>query len=198
MRLLLDVCGQFNSLLNKHQKIRVAELVFIMLIGGLLETLSVTIIMPFMEIILDPSKVMSMPIVGGLCNILGIDSDRSFLVFLACVIAFMYIFKNAFLLWEYNLQYRFVFNNRFEFQNKLLHSILNRPYQYFLNASSGDIIRVINSDAVTSFDVLTHLLNFCTELIVTLMLFVTIFVVSHFSVVIDSVLQKSSPSGQIE
>lgn len=188
MRLLLDVCGQFNSLLNKHQKIRVAELVFIMLIGGLLETLSVTIIMPFMEIILNPAKVMGMPVVSTICDALGIKSDRAFLVVLACIIAFMYIFKNAFLLWEYNLQYRFVFNNRFEFQNKLLHSILNRPYQYFLNASSADIIRVINNDAATSFDVLNHLLNFCTELIVTLMLVITIFVVSPIITICISVI----------
>lgn len=188
MRLLIDVCRKFNSILSRHQKIRIAELVVIMLIGGFLETLSVTVILPFMQVVLNPREVMSKPLVSRVCDILGIHSDRSFLVLLSILIALMYIFKNLFLLLEYNIQYRFVFNNRFALQQKLLHTILMRPYQYFLHASSGDIMRLISGDSEAAFDILVNVLNLFTELVVAGMLIVTILIVSPFITICIAVI----------
>lgn len=180
MRLLIDICKKFNKILSGHQKLRVFELVVVMLIGGLLETISVTVILPFMQVVLNPQDVMSKPAVALICDILGVNSDRSFLVLLSVLISLMYVFKNLFLLFEYNIQYRFVFNNRFALQQKLLHTILQRPYQYFLHASSGDIMRLIGGDSEATFDILVNLLNMFTEMVVSGMLIITIFLMSPF------------------
>ena len=149
-----------------------------MLVGGLLETVSVTVILPFMQVVLNPSQVMEKPFVKVACRFLGIESDRTFLVFLALLIAAMYIFKNLFLILEYNVQYRFVYNNKFALQQRLLHTIINRPYQYFLKATSGEIMRLVHGDVEAAFDVLVNLLNLFTELIVSFMLITTILIVS--------------------
>ena len=180
MRLIIDVCKKFNKLLSKHQKFRISELVVIMLIGGILETLSVTVILPFMQVVLDPGKVMNKPLAQFVCKLFGIESDRTFLVFLSVLIALMYVLKNLFLLGEYNIQYRFVYNNRFVLQQQLLHTILARPYQYFINASTGEILRLIGTDAEAAFDILVNLLNLFTELVVACMLVVTILIMSPF------------------
>ncbi len=178
MGILIEICRKFNIVLSKHQKIRIAELIIIMIIGGLLETLSVTVILPFMQVVLDPSQVLDEPYVRSFCKIVGIESDRSFLVFLAILIALMYILKNLFLVFEYNVQYRFVFNNKFDLQQRLMHNVLHRPYQYFLGASSGEIMRLIHGDVDAAFDILVNILNLLTELIVSAMLITTILIMS--------------------
>ena len=178
MRLLIDVCKQFNGILDKKQKRQVLKLIFIMLIGGLMETFSVTIILPFMQVVLNPEQIMDRQVVQQVCSFLHITSGRVFLVLLAVIIAFMYILKSCYLLFEYNTQYRFVFSTRFAFQKQLLHTIMHRPYKYFLSASSGDIFRIIGGDVLAAFDVLINLLNMFTELIVAIILAFTILIIS--------------------
>lgn len=178
MKLIADVCRKFNKILSRHQKIRIIELILIMLVGGFLETLSVTVILPFMQVIMNPEQFMSRPYIRVICNTLRIDSDRTLLTLIAILIAIMYLFKNAFLLAEYSVQYRFVYNNRFALQQELLHKIISRPYQFFLHANSGEIMRLVQGDSEASFDVLVNLLNLFTELIVSVMLITTILVMS--------------------
>ena len=178
MKTLIDACRKFNIILSTQQKKRVLLLGMLMVIGGLLETLSVTIIMPFMQVVVNPATVMNKPIVHNVCDMLGIHSDRTFLVLLSILIAVLYLFKNVFLLMEYNFQYKFVHGNRFYLQSELLDNIIHRPYEYFLHAGSGDIMRILNWDVEAAFDMLVNLLNLFTELIVSGMLIITIFVVS--------------------
>ena len=178
MRMLADIIRKFNTVLTKHQKVRIGELIIIMLIGGLFETLSVTVILPFMQVVMKPEEVMNRSYVKVICDIFGIHSDRTFLVFLSLLIAMMYLLKNVYLLAEYNVQYRFVFNNRFMLQQRVLHTIIHRPYQFFLNTSSAEIMRLVGGDTDAAFDILINLLNLATELVVSGMLIVTILIMS--------------------
>ncbi len=90
---------------------------------------------------------------------------------------FVYIIKNAFLFLEYYLQYRFVCNNRFLVQRQLLEVYLFRPYEFYLNATTGEITRIINTDVVNAFNLLTTVLTFFTEIIVSGALIIIIFVI---------------------
>ena len=178
MRMLADIIRKFNTVLTKHQKVRIGELIIIMLIGGLFETLSVTVILPFMQVVMKPEEVMNRSYVKVICDVFGIHSDRTFLVFLSLMIALMYLLKNVYLIAEYNVQYRFVFNNRFMLQQRVLHNIIHRPYQYFLNTGSAEIMRLVGGDTDAAFDILINLLNLATELVVSAMLIFTILIMS--------------------
>ena len=71
-------------------------------------------------------------------------------------------------------------NNRFATQRKLLCVYIQRPYEYYLNAQSGEIIRVIQEDVTHTYELLTTLLGFWTESIVALVLIITIFLIDPF------------------
>ena len=57
---------------------------------------------------------------------------------------------------------------------------IQRPYEYYLNAQSGEIIRVIQEDVTHTYELLTTLLGFWTESIVALVLIITIFLIDPF------------------
>lgn len=40
---------------------------------------------------------------------------------------------------------------------------LHRPYEYFLNVESGEIVRVISDDTRSTFNLLSTVLSFFTE-----------------------------------
>ena len=174
--LLIRVIKKLSQILTNHQKIRIVQLVFLMLIGGILETLPVSLIYPFMNMVMSPDEMMDKWYIVKLCELFHIESYRVFLIFMAVVMALLYIVKNIYLLMEYNVQYRFVFNNQFAMQKKILDVLIHRPYEYFLNISSGEIIRIITSDTGMAFNALMNLLATFTELIVAIMLIITMLI----------------------
>lgn len=177
---IVRVLKKFNLILSEHQKHRIIQLAILMLIGGILETLSVSLIYPFMNMIMSPDEMMQKWYIVKICAIFNIESYRVLLVLLAITIAITYIFKNAYLLFEYNIQYRFVYGNMFIMQKRMLNVLIHRPYEYFLDINSGEVMRIVGSDTANAFSILTTLLSLFTELTVAIMLIITMFVSAPF------------------
>jgi len=174
---IIRVLRKFGGILSRHQKIRILELCILMLVGGILETFSVSLMVPYMNTIISPDEMMGKWYVRMICELLAIDDVTVFLAVFSLLLAFLFVLKNAYLIFEFNIQYRFVYSNMFVMQKKLLESFLLRPYEYFLHADSGEIIRIINEDTTNAFNLLIQLLGFFTELIVSAMLIGAIFVI---------------------
>ncbi|MBQ7200413.1 MAG: ABC transporter ATP-binding protein [Eubacterium sp.] len=169
---------KFRGILSRHQKVRIIELGFLMIIGGFLEMLSVSLILPFMDAVMTPERIMKNSIVVAVCDFFDLHSHRTFLVLLALVLAIIYILKNAFLLFQMHVQARFVANNQFAVQCRLLHNYINRPYEYFLWIDSGEVLRVITNDTAQTFTLLSNIMMFFSEMVVSGILIITIFVAS--------------------
>ena len=115
---LLRILEKFRRILSRHQKMRILELAVLMIVGSFMEMLSVSLILPFVKAVMSPESVMANAYVQMLCRALSIESHRTFLVFLALVMALLYILKNCFLLFQLTVQHRFVYNNMFTIQQK--------------------------------------------------------------------------------
>lgn len=175
---IIRVVKKFNYLLSKRQKIRVIEMTFLMIIGGFLETLSISIILSFMDMVMDAETTMEKYYVRIICDIFSIHDSRTFLLLVAVVLALLYIIKNVYLILEYNIQYRFVYGNMFLLQKRLLSNLIHRPYEYFLKVNSGELLRVMNNDTPQTYALLQGLLSMVTELIVSSMLIIAIFMIT--------------------
>ena len=176
--MIFRVLRKFGTILSMHQKKRIVQLVVLMIFGGFLETFSISIVLPFMNLIMNPDEMMSKWYIIDLCGLLGIQSAKTFLFVLAAAIAVLYIWKNIYLMIQYHIQYRFVYENMFSMQKRLLDSFIHRPYEYYLGANSGEIIRIINTDTVNTFNLLVTCLLLFTELIVSVMLAAAIFMIT--------------------
>jgi ABC-type multidrug transport system fused ATPase/permease subunit len=175
---IIRVIKKFNVILTERQKKRIILLGMMMIIGGLLETCSVSMMYPFISCILNPDELMTNNLIAGICNVFNITSPKTLLLIMAILMAVLYISKNIYLVLQYNVQYRFVFNNMFSIQSKLLESYLRRPYEYFFNINSAEIIRIITSDTFYAFSTLVTLLQLFAELVVAIMLVMAVFVIT--------------------
>ncbi len=173
---MIRVVKKFRSIMTREQQRGALLLAVLMLFGGLLEMLGVSMVAPLMTAVLD-SHFMEKGYVRLICGIFHIDTYYQVMMLILGALVFIYIFKNAFLFLEYYLQYRFVCNNRFLVQKQLLRVYMYRPYEFFLNASTGEITRVINTDVINAFGLLTTVLNFFTEATVSVALIIIIFII---------------------
>ncbi len=173
----MRILKKFGLILSKSQKRKLIIIVVLMLIGAILETLSVSLVVPLMTALMQNDFLETNKYAALMSEIFGISTIRSFVICVITVLIFLFIAKDVFLYFEYYIQTRFVCNNRVATQRKLMEVYLNRPYDFFLNASSGEIMRVIKNDTAGTFSLLTTLMSFFTEMIVAIALLVAIVVV---------------------
>lgn len=159
-----------------------------MLISGFMEMLSVTLIIPFMQTIFEADTITQNNYVMVIMEMLGLQTYTSFLIFLSLLMVAIYFVKNAFLVAEVTIQEKFVQNNQYALQQELLQSFLKRPYEYFLSANTGEIMRVIMSDTSSAFSALTTLITLFSETIVSVVLTITAFIIAPQMMLVMSLL----------
>lgn len=174
----IRVVKKFSRILSSHQKLRIFELAILMIVGGFFEMLSVSIMLPFVTAIMNPDDIMKKWYVIVYCRALNISTTKSFLIALSITFAALYIVKNFYLILENRIQNKFVYNNMFSMESKLLNSFLSRPYEFYLNVNSSEIIRIINNDTTITFQLLSTLLSIFTESIVSIVVIGTIFFIA--------------------
>ena len=68
------------------------------------------------------------------------------MIYLAVLIIIVYILKNLFLIYVYELQYKFAYYGKKQMQNELMRYYIGKDYTFFLNVNSSELIRNINTD----------------------------------------------------
>ena len=164
------------SLLNRNQKINVFLLLVMMIIGALLETVVVSLVLPLVSVIMDPNMIQNTGYLRFVYDLLDCSSENQFLIVIVCALIVGYLFKNIFLFFMYYAQAKFVTQSQYEMSQKLLMSFMNKPYEYYLNASTGNIIRIIQGDVGNVFALLNNVLQFLTEMFVAVCLVVLLLV----------------------
>lgn len=87
---------------------------------------------------------------AALVDILKIEDQKEMIYVISIAVILVYLVKNVYLLWSMNVQYKFRFDFEKELSTRMLTAYLRRPYEYFLNINSAQILRGIDGD-VTGF-----------------------------------------------
>ncbi len=182
------VLRKLNALLDKKQKRFMIVLLFMMLLGALLETASVTIIIPVMTIVMDPAAVTDNPLVSSLYNGLHMTSPTAFTVLIMVTLIVMFVLKNVFLFFQQKVLYHFVYTNQFRTSERMMKNYIRRDYEFFLHADTAVIQRSITSDVNNMYALILSLLQLLSESIVFVFLAVVLFIAEPMMTVMISVL----------
>lgn len=163
---------QLNYLLNKKNKLKVALILGLIIIGSLAELLSITIIMPIINLAMDTSDYSKTGYYSVINSIYPVKSKEELLLILISLTIVIYILKNAFLCFQCRTQYRFSAEIRKDFSTRLMSAYLKQPYSYFLNVNSADLIRSVSSDVDQLFQLISSILNIMSNGITALVIVV--------------------------
>lgn len=164
------VLKQLSAILDKGQKLQIAGLLIMILIAGMLEMASASLVVPLVQAVLDEETFGNQKYVLKLSEILRISDTRTIIYIMLSVVMFAFIFKNAFIILQTYMQARFANRNRARCTTNLLWQYLHRPYEYYLYAETSDIIRTIYGDMDNIFNMLLVCMNFVAEVVVSVCL----------------------------
>ena len=173
---MISIIKKFNRIMDRRQKSRIGVLFVVTVISALLEVLGVSLIIPIITAIMDPNIIYKNGIIVEICKVLDLHSHRTFAVFCIGMLVIVFVFKSFFLMFSYYLQARFVYNNRYATSRKLFHIFISRPYEYFLNVKSGELLRIVQEDVIQVYALLMVLIGMASETLIALALAVTIFI----------------------
>lgn len=167
---MMDIIKKLRYILDRKQKIHICFLGVMIFIGGILETLSVSAILPVVWVIMDPVQAQENEYMQKVMSFTGIeDVSRLVVPFLALLIV-TYVLKNAYLLLLANEQTRFIAFNRNKLISQVLREFLNRPYEFYLDADIPTVFRLTDSDIPNVFNILMSLISLVSESIVFVLL----------------------------
>lgn len=172
-------------LLDKKQKHKMVLLVFLMLIGAVLETLGVSMILPVMSVVMEENAVQKHAYLQVICDLFHIayDDTRTLMILVMVGLIVIFAVKNVFLFFQQKVQLKFVYTNQFATSRRMMINFMERPYEYYLNADTSVIQRTITSDVNNMYGLILSLLQLVSEGIV----FVCLIAVSLVSDVMMSI-----------
>lgn len=175
---MLKILKKMNVLLDARQKRAMVALIFMMLIGGVLESLGISMIVPIVTVVMDPAAVQENELLSFVYEAMGMKSNTEFAMFALLAFVAMTVIKNIYLFFQQKMQLRFVYTNQFATSRRMMINFMQRPYEYYLNADTSVIQRNITSDVNNMYGLILSCLQLFSECIVFVCLVVALFLYS--------------------
>lgn len=166
----MDVVKKLNYIFDRKQKKELFWLFVTICIGSGLELMGVSAMLPIINGIMAPDDMLNEPIYQWIYETLHFSSVKPLVMILLISLIVVYMVKNAFLIFMYNRQYRFVFENQRILADKMVKCYMSQPYIFHVFKSSAELLRNINEDTAHFFGALQAGIKLLTELMVCLVL----------------------------
>ncbi len=185
---MIKILKRLNVLLDARQKRKMVFIVFLMLIGGILESLSISAAIPVMQIVIDPEQAMGNKYFFAIYQALNMTDPKQLTMFFMVALIVAFALKNLFLLFQNIVQLKFVYGNQFTTSKKMMINFLRRPYEYYLSAETAVIQRNITSDVNNMYALILTILQLTSEAVVFACLVAVLLIVDAAMIITITVL----------
>ena len=155
---------KISYVLNRKQKIHLIMLLIVIFVGAFVELLGVSMILPVINVALDPTVINENQYLAKVNNMLGFTDASQMLVFLAGVLIAVYIIKNIYITFMYSEQYRFIFENQRKLAVQLLDCYMHQKYLFHVSKNVAELQRNVTADVNGFFTVFLYVLQFLAEI----------------------------------
>ena len=146
MNKLKTILKHLFVILNNQQKWYGVLVLLASLVGAVLETLGVSIIAPFVLVLLNPEELMNRELVGDICTFGGIESSRQFSIFLICIVIILYLFKNGYFILFSWIKAKYACKIQRELSVQMMKSYMERGYLFFTKHNTGELLNGVTDD----------------------------------------------------
>ncbi|WP_417525555.1 ABC transporter ATP-binding protein [Marinovum sp.] len=127
------------ALLDSRERRNFGILLGIVIVSALSSAVMVGSILPFLSVLSDPGRIHSVPALSWAYEILGFDSDYTFLVGLGLASLAVIVFANGISIVKTWAIARFTSLRVHSISHRLLTAYLRQPYAFFLNRHSAEM-----------------------------------------------------------
>lgn len=171
MRSLVAIFKKMLYILNKKQRMQGFFLLLSLLLTAILEMMGISIIIPLFLAIMQPEKLMEYNFINYSFDMLGLEKTGNTIIGVVLILVILiYLIKNlcSVLVAYYQYWFRNCFSR--DLSVKMLKICMQKPYPYFLDVNSADILRGIETDSINITEIFDAFCNLASECLVLLII----------------------------
>lgn len=157
---------KYNKIFNREQKVLGILVLFLSMIGAICETLGVSVIVPFADVLLSPEESLKKEGYTILVEWFQLQSGTELIVFLAVVVALIYVIKNVYFIFLAWVRAKYSAKIERELSVKTMESYMARGYSFFTDTNTGTLLRSIQTDVTNANMFLFNAIKLITDILV--------------------------------
>lgn len=177
MRGFVENIRKCNVVFSKEQKKWTLVVLLFSIIGAVFETVGVSIVMPFADVLLQPKDAYHNANYQFLIRWFKIESAEQLIVFLAITIALVYIVKNVYFMFLSWARAKYAEKLNSELSSKMMKGYMRKGYTFFSNTNTGELIQGTQGDVISAKLVVYNAMKLVTDLLSVMFIAIYLFMV---------------------
>ena len=169
----MNLINKIYQVFTDQQKKEFKILVFYSFLTMILETFSISLIIPLLNNILNNDNTLFIKIIGKISFSKFINNENIFF-FLIIFFFFIFLFKSIFLIYYTLFKNKFIYSIRSSLSNRMFSNILKADYSYHVQNNSSKIINALTREVEEMVSLIDSGITFFTELLIVIGLFMLI------------------------
>lgn len=157
---------KYNKIFNREQKMLGILVLFLSMIGAIWETLGVSVIVPFADVLLSPEESLQKEGYINIVKWFQLKSGTELIVFLAVVVALIYVIKNMYFILLSWVRAKYSAKIERELSVKAMENYMARGYSFFTDTNTGTLLRSIQTDVTNANMFLFNAMKLVTDIMV--------------------------------
>lgn len=172
---MIQSIKKVKDLLSKKRKQRALTLVFLLIIGMILEMLGIGLILPVLTIMIDPNTLKESFLITNSYFDLSHYSQVQLISGCMVFIILLYLVKSIFF-WFLNIvQSKFIFGVSEDISNNIFKGYLYLPFSFHAKFNSSQLLRNVQAEVIQFTYAIQSLMNLTTEFFLSLAVTVFLF-----------------------
>lgn len=167
---MITIIKQVWEILSAKQRRQCGGVFLLIFFSSFLELLGVSAIIPFVSALLDIEQFRQNKFVAPILDILNVQSTYATILCVGLCLVIVYLLKNMMLLISSYVQIDFRCKMQENLSIQMFKSYMKRPYTFFLNINSAEILRGIGADVGGVFFVLDDIFNLLSQMMTFIMI----------------------------
>jgi len=155
---------QVWRILSRQERRGLGWIFVLMLVGSVLETLSLGLVVPVVGLLTRPNYIQNFPRVNEL---LGYPTEHQFVIGMMFALVVVYIAKSFFLIWSAWVQRGYSASVTTRIGRQLFRSYLYQPYAFHLQRNSAVLIRNSQNSGLVMTGIIDPILVISSDILVT-------------------------------
>ena len=162
--------------ISNKLKNRAKFTVFIIILNGISEIISIAALFPFLTIISNKELIYNIQFVNNFLKKQNLINNENLIIFLTSIFLISVIFTMIIRLLNIYLINKYASEICIQINSKLYSNLMNRPYSEIINDNSSNIISIVITYGNQLVTIIQSIFNFISTLVISFIIVISLFI----------------------
>lgn len=163
-----SILKRLFEIMSSSQKFWGGVVLVCSLLAAVLETIGVSIIVPLVNVLLQPAKLLENELVQKLAGVFRIQTETELVVAVVVGVVIIYVLKNLYFIFFCWLKLKYACKVQRECSVYMMKSYMQRGYSFFLKKNVNELMQGVSGDVTSLYQIVLGLLQIVTQVLIAL------------------------------